>query len=129
MLHQPPADHRDAARRSLLIISVSKGRPRRAIFRQVFAYIVSQVETPLSAPLHRSTPSWPSWAALLKVALVLHALTGVRIILGETNEAGTALLGRSSRWGWSCAVTGAGVISTCLATSFSRRSRKGWRAP
>ena len=71
---------------------------------QVFAYIVSQVETPLVGAVTQVVNAFLAFvAAPLKVALVLYiALTGVRIILGETNEAGTALLGRFLKMGWSC---------------------------
>jgi len=68
---------------------------------QVFAYIVSQVETPLVNAVSQVVNAFLSFvAAPLKVALVLYiALTGILIIRGEANEAGSALLGRFIKLG------------------------------
>jgi len=63
---------------------------------QVFAYIVSQVETPLVSAVAQVVTAFLTFVGPpLKVALVLYiALTGVLIIRGQTDEAGSALLGR-----------------------------------
>jgi len=63
---------------------------------QVFAYIVSQVETPLISAVAQVVTAFLMFVGPpLKVALVLYiALTGVLIIRGQTDEAGSALLGR-----------------------------------
>jgi type IV secretion system protein VirB6 len=79
---------------------------------QVFAYIVSQVETPLVSAVSEVINAFLSFvAAPLKVALVLYiALTGILIIRGEVNESGAALLGRFLKLGlvvW--VLTGAGI--------------------
>ncbi|WP_454888868.1 type IV secretion system protein [Sphingobium indicum] len=79
---------------------------------EVFAYIVSQVETPLVSAVSEVMNAFLSFvAAPLKVALVLYiALTGILILRGETNEAGPALLGRFLKLGivvW--VLTGAGI--------------------
>ena len=79
---------------------------------QVFAYIVSQVETPLVSAVSQVVTAFLSFvAAPLKVALVLYiALTGILIIRGEANEAGAALLGRFLKMGlvvW--VLTGSGI--------------------
>jgi type IV secretion system protein VirB6 len=79
---------------------------------QVFAYIVSQVETPLVSAVAQVVNGFLSFVATpLKVALVLYiALTGVLIIRGEANEAGSALLSRFLRMGlvvW--VLTGSGI--------------------
>lgn len=79
---------------------------------QVFAYIVSQVETPLVNAVAQVMNAFLAFvAAPLKVALVLYiALTGILIIRGEVNEAGSALLGRFLKMAlvvW--VLTGAGV--------------------
>lgn len=79
---------------------------------EVFAYIVSQVETPLVTAVSDVTNAFLSFvAAPLKVALVLYiALTGILIIRGEVNESGAALLGRFLKLGlvvW--VLTGAGI--------------------
>jgi type IV secretion system protein VirB6 len=68
---------------------------------QIFAYVVSQVETPLVSAVAQVINSFLSFvAAPLKVALVLYvAMTGILIIRGETNESGSALLGRFLRMG------------------------------
>ncbi|KND61522.1 Inner membrane protein of type IV secretion of T-DNA complex, VirB6 [Candidatus Burkholderia verschuerenii] len=62
----------------------------------IFAYIVSQVETPLVGAVAKVMNAFLSFvAAPLKVSLVLYiALTGILIIRGQTDEAGSALLGR-----------------------------------
>ena len=79
---------------------------------QVFAYIVSQVETPLMAVVAEVLNAFLTYvAAPLRVALVLYiALTGLLVIRGEVNETGAALFGRILRmilvvW----VITGAGV--------------------
>ena len=79
---------------------------------QVFAYIVSQVETPLVSAVAQVMNAFLALiAAPLKVALVLYiALTGILILRGEVNEAGSALLGRFLKMAlvvW--VLTGAGV--------------------
>lgn len=63
---------------------------------QVFAYIVSQVETPLVSAVAQVVNAFLTFVGPpLKVALVLYiALTGVLIIRGQSDEAGSALLGR-----------------------------------
>ncbi|CAN7187567.1 type IV secretion system protein [Phenylobacterium sp. LjRoot225] len=63
---------------------------------QVFAYIVSQVETPLISVVAQVVGAFLTFVGPpLKVALVLYvALTGIRIITGHTDEAGSALIGR-----------------------------------
>ncbi|APH56980.1 Channel protein VirB6 [Granulibacter bethesdensis] len=63
---------------------------------QIFAYIVSQVETPLVSAVAQVMNAFLSFvSAPLKVALVLYiALTGILIIRGQADEAGSALLGR-----------------------------------
>ncbi len=63
---------------------------------KIFAYIVSQVETPLVSAVTQVMNAFLSFvAAPLKIALVLYiALTGILIIRGQTDEAGSALLGR-----------------------------------
>ena len=79
---------------------------------QVFAYIVSQVETPLVSAVAKVVNAFLTFvAAPLKVALVLYiALTGILIMRGEANEAGSALLGRFLKMGlvvW--VLTGSGI--------------------
>jgi type IV secretion system protein VirB6 len=80
---------------------------------QVFAYIVSQVETPLIAAVAEVVNAFLAFvAAPLKVVLVLYiALTGILILRGETSEAGPALAGRFLKMGlivW--VLTGAGIF-------------------
>lgn len=79
---------------------------------QIFAYIVSQVETPLMAVVAEVLNAFLTYvAAPLRVALVLYiALTGLLVIRGEVNETGVSLFGRILRmilvvW----VITGAGV--------------------
>lgn len=79
---------------------------------QVFAYIVSQIETPLVSAVAQVTNTFLALvAAPLKVALILYiALTGILIIRGEVNESGAALLGRFLKMAlvvW--VLTGAGI--------------------
>lgn len=88
---------------------------------QVFAYIVSQVETPLVSAVSEVMNAFLSFvAAPLKVALVLYiALTGVLILRGETNEAGATLLGRFLKLGivvW--VLTGAGIYQQYIYDFF-----------
>jgi type IV secretion system protein VirB6 len=123
---------------------------------QVFAYIVSQVETPLVSAVAQVVNAFLTFVGPpLKVALVLYiALTGILIIRGQTDEAGSALLGRFLKMGiivW--VLTGAGVyqqyvydlffttlpqglssaltsggITTAAANSFDMVWIKAWRA-
>jgi type IV secretion system protein VirB6 len=124
---------------------------------QVFAYIVSQVETPLVNAVTQVVNAFLTFvAAPLKVALVLYiALTGVLIIRGETNEAGAVLLGRFLKMGlvvWvltgtgvyqqyvydfffttlpqglADALTSSGATSAISASSFDAVWIKAWRA-
>lgn len=124
---------------------------------QVFAYIVSQVETPLVSAVSEVVNAFLSFvAAPLKVALVLYiALTGILIIRGEANEAGSALLGRFIKLGlvvWiltgsgayqqyvydffftilpqglANALTSSGGASAIDANSFDQVWIKAWRA-
>lgn len=79
---------------------------------QVFAYIVSQVETPLISAVTQVMNTFLSFVASpLKVALVLYiALTGVLILRGQADEAGSTLVGRFLKMGlvvW--VLTGSGV--------------------
>jgi type IV secretion system protein VirB6 len=79
---------------------------------QVFAYIVSQVETPLVLAVANVMNAFLNFvAAPLKVALVLYiALTGVLILRGQTDVAGSTLIGRFVKLGlvvW--LLTGVGV--------------------
>jgi len=124
---------------------------------QVFAYIVSQVETPLVSAVSEVVNAFLSFvAAPLKVALVLYiALTGILIIRGEANEAGSSLLGRFIKLGlvvWiltgsgayqqyvydfffttlpqglANALTSSGGASAIDANSFDQVWIKAWRA-
>lgn len=88
---------------------------------QVFAYIVSQVETPLVSAVAQVMNAFLALiAAPLKVALVLYiALTGILILRGEVNEAGSALLGRFLKMAlvvW--VLTGAGVYQQYIYDFF-----------
>jgi type IV secretion system protein VirB6 len=79
---------------------------------QIFAYIVSQVETPLMTTVTQVMNAFLAFVGPpLKVALVLYiALTGVLILRGETNEAGAPLIGRFLKMAiivW--VITGTGV--------------------
>lgn len=88
---------------------------------QVFAFIVSQVETPLVNTVAQVMNAFLALiAAPLKVALVLYiALTGILILRGEVNEAGSALLGRFLKMAlvvW--VLTGAGVYQQYIYDFF-----------
>jgi len=79
---------------------------------QIFAYIVSQVETPLVAAVTEVLNAFLVFAAApLRVALVLYiALTGILVLRGAVSETGAVLFGRMLRmilvvW----VITGAGV--------------------
>lgn len=79
---------------------------------QVFAYIVSQVETPLVSAVSQVVNAFLSFvAAPLKIALVLYvALTGVLILRGEAGETSSVLIGRFIKMGlvvW--VLTGSGI--------------------
>ena len=79
---------------------------------QVFATIVSQVETPLMEAVAKVMTAFLSFvAAPLKVALVLYiALSGILVLRGEANAAGSTLLGRFLKMGLVVYVlTGAGT--------------------
>jgi len=67
-----------------------------ADIQRIFTYIVSEVETPLITTVVKVTHAFLSFVnAPLKIALVLYiAFTGILIVCGKTNEAGSALLGR-----------------------------------
>ncbi|BAU94188.1 MULTISPECIES: type IV secretion system protein [unclassified Agrobacterium] len=106
---------------------------------QVFAYIVSKVETPLMTAVASVMNAFLTFvAAPLKVALVLYiALTGILIIRGETNEAGAPLLGRILKMAlvvW--VITGAGIYQqyvydfffTTLPTGLANALTSGGRA-
>ncbi|HYH37635.1 MAG TPA: type IV secretion system protein [Azospirillum sp.] len=66
---------------------------------RIFAYIVSQVETPLVAAVVQVLDAFLAFAAApLRVALVLYiALTGLLILRGEVSKAGAVLFGRILR--------------------------------
>lgn len=88
---------------------------------QVFAYIVSQVETPLVNAVAQVVNGFLSFvAAPLKIVLVLYiALTGILIIRGHANEAGAALLSRFLRMGlvvW--LLTGSGIYQQFIYDFF-----------
>lgn len=79
---------------------------------QVFAYIVSQVETPLVSAVSEVVNAFLSFvAAPLKIALVLYiALTGILILRGEAGETSSVLIGRFIKLGlvvW--VLTGSGI--------------------
>lgn len=88
---------------------------------QIFAYIVSQVETPLVAAVAEVLSAFLTFVtAPLRIALVLYiALTGLLIVRGEVSETGTILFGRILRmilvvW----VVTGAGVYQRTVHDLF-----------
>jgi len=87
----------------------------------VFSFMDSQVETPLISTVSQIISSFLSYAATpLRSALVLYiALTGILIIRGYTDEAGSALLGRFLKMGlvvW--VMTGSGVFQQYVFTFF-----------
>lgn len=124
---------------------------------EIFAYIVSQVETPLISAVSEVFGAFLSYvAAPLKVALVLYiALTGLLIARGETTELGSVIIGRIIKFAivvwlltssgayqqWvydfffqalpnslSGALTSSGSISAVSANSFDQVWIKAWRA-
>lgn len=124
---------------------------------QVFAYIVSQVETPLVTAANDVVTAFLSFvAAPLKIALVLYvALTGLLLVRGETTEPGSLILSRIikaaivvwlltgsgafQQWiydfffntlpnGLSGALTAAGAAGAVSANSFDNGWIKAWRA-
>jgi len=95
---------------------------------QVFAYIVSQVETPLVSAVAQVVNAFLTFVGPpLKVALVLYiALTGILIIRGHSDEAGSALLGRFLKMGivvW--VLTGAGVYQQYVYDFFFQTLPQG----
>lgn len=95
---------------------------------QIFAYIVSQVETPLVSAVAEVMNAFLSFVGTpLKVALVLYiALTGILIIRGQTDEAGSALLGRFLKMAivvWF--LTGAGVYQQYVYDFFFQTLPQG----
>lgn len=95
---------------------------------QIFAYIVSQVETPLVSAVAEVMNAFLSFVGTpLKIALVLYiALTGILIIRGQTDEAGPALLGRFLKMGlvvWF--LTGAGIYQQYVYDFFFQTLPQG----
>ena len=93
---------------------------------QIFAYILSKVETPFVGAVTQVMNTFLAFmAAPLKVALVLYvALTGILIIRGECNEPGPLLIGRFLKMGlvvW--VLTGTGIYHSISTTFFSQSSR------
>src|SRR5215469_17034029 len=87
----------------------------------VFSFMDSQVETPLISTVLQIINSFLSYAVTpLRSALVLYiALTGILIIRGYTDEAGSALLGRFLKMGlvvW--VMTGSSVFQQYVYTFF-----------
>lgn len=124
---------------------------------QIFAFIVSQVETPLIHAIAEVLNAFLIFAAApLRVALVLYiALTGLLVLRGEVNESGSALFGRILRmilvvWvitgagvyqqyvydfffttlptGLSDALTSSGAVNVVRADSFDQVWLGAWRA-
>lgn len=124
---------------------------------QVFAYIVSQVETPLVTATTQVVTAFLAFvAAPLKIALVLYvALTGLLLVRGETTEPGSLIMGRVLKaalvvWlltgsgifqqyvydfffttlpsGLSNALTSSGAAGAVSANSFDNGWIKAWRA-
>lgn len=124
---------------------------------EIFAYIVSQVETPLISAVSEVFGAFLSYvAAPLKVALVLYvALTGLLIARGETSEPGSLIIGRIIKFAavvflltssgayqqWvydfffqalpnslANALTSSGSVAAVSANSFDQVWIKAWRA-
>lgn len=124
---------------------------------QIFAYIVSQVETPLVTAVASVTSAFLSYVATpLKLALILYvALTGIAIVRGDTSNPHSVLIGRVVKAGivvwlltssgayqqWvydffftalpnslANALTGAGAAGAVSANSFDQGWIKSWRA-
>lgn len=124
---------------------------------QIFAFIVSQVETPLIHAVADVLNAFLTFvAAPLRIALVLYiALTGLLVIRGDATEAGTLLFSRLLKmilvvWvitgagiyqqyvydlffttlpvSLANALTSSGAVSTVNANSFDQVWLKAWRA-
>ena len=124
---------------------------------QIFAYIVSQVETPLIHAVAEVLSAFLAFVtAPLRVALVLYiALTGLLIFRGEVSESGSVLFGRILRmilvmWvitgtgiyqryvndfffttlpsGLSDALPSSGAVNVVRADSFDQVWLRAWRA-
>ncbi|MBP2307500.1 hypothetical protein GBZ48_22095 [Azospirillum melinis] len=124
---------------------------------QIFAYIVSQVETPLVDAVADVLTAFLIFVATpLRIALVLYiALTGLLVMRGEMTETGAVLFGRLLKmilvvWvitgagiyqqyihdlffttlpvSLANALTSSGTVSTVNANSFDQVWLKAWRA-
>jgi type IV secretion system protein VirB6 len=124
---------------------------------QIFAYIVSQVETPLVSAVADVFGAFLTFVGTpLKVALVLYvALTGLLLARGETSEPGSVVMGRAikmavvvwfltgsgtyQQWvynfffqalpnGLSDALTSSGAVGAVSANSFDQVWVKAWTA-
>lgn len=124
---------------------------------QIFAYIVSQVETPLVAAVADVLTAFLTFVVTpLRLTLVLYiALTGLLVLRGEVTETGAVLFGRILKmilvvWlvtkagvyqqyvynlffvmlpnGLAGALTSSGSVSAVSAESFDQVWLKAWRA-